>query len=397
MTSSFDTWCEDLFGSSLDQSYKIRYDMCDNTVTKTPCKKRKRVEEPDEEPGTAVDLKAKVLRVQCRKILLTYKTHLDKDEYTEWFHREKKPTSFLRLAHENGDEKHPYQHTHVLIHMKETPNWKKATCLDYKGIHPNLKKVASVTHWKNARKYLGKEDPENQDLLEEEEEELPTEVASRCENELEFLNEMMRQDRTNVKSAPSLLTIWRVAQRHKVVEKTVTATPKNTLYCAWQKEVLSQIMKDPTSPRTIKWIFDTQGNTGKTVFANHLSDFHGDKVLVLPNVSRMDSVAFILSKKLKAGWKGDTLVFDVARGTPMTTAAALSSLEQLKNGRLISEKYEPTEVEGLNLNHIVVLTNSPPPVGGDHISMDRWDDIHEISPDGTLVPHKPDEFMCFFE
>lgn len=67
--------------------------------------------------GENINMTAKRPRVTSHRLMLTYKTHLNKDDFIEWFRNnfDNYLTSkiFIRIAHEKGDT--GYNHTHVLI------------------------------------------------------------------------------------------------------------------------------------------------------------------------------------------------------------------------------------------------------------------------------------------
>jgi len=50
-----------------------------------------------------------------QKIMLTYKTQIDKTKLLEFFDKKSPGYTFCRIAHETGDKNHPYPHTHVVL------------------------------------------------------------------------------------------------------------------------------------------------------------------------------------------------------------------------------------------------------------------------------------------
>ena len=67
-------------------------------------------------------------KIANRRLLLTYKTHLDKDAWIEWLTTKTGLTpDFVRLAHETGDKTNPYNHTHCVIDFEKFS--KLSTCL----------------------------------------------------------------------------------------------------------------------------------------------------------------------------------------------------------------------------------------------------------------------------
>ena len=72
-------------------------------------------------------------RLSSKKIMLTYKTHLKKDEYLKWLRAKAPCTAWV--AHETGDKNHNYDHSHVLIEFDKRVNWVSERCLDFESIH----------------------------------------------------------------------------------------------------------------------------------------------------------------------------------------------------------------------------------------------------------------------
>jgi len=126
---------------------------------------------------TDLDTKAagdpKKWRLYAQKLMLTYKTHVDKDAMREMIEtKTKRPgLKFLRIAHETADSQNPYLHSHVLVDLEsrfQTTNCRFFDIIDEESgetIHPHIKIVGSYQHWENSKNYIAKEDPEHADLL----------------------------------------------------------------------------------------------------------------------------------------------------------------------------------------------------------------------------------------
>jgi len=102
-----------------------------------------------------------------QKVLFTYKTHIDKKKITEFFNGlNNGECKFIRAAHETGDENHNYDHTHILVDFGKKFQTKNVRLFDFEDIHPHINTMKTITHFKNARAYLAKEDIANADLKE---------------------------------------------------------------------------------------------------------------------------------------------------------------------------------------------------------------------------------------
>lgn len=111
------------------------------------------------------------------------------------------------------------------------------------------------------------------------------------------------------------------------------------------------------------------GNVGKSYFAKYLAVTHG--ALKLEPGKKMD-LAYIFAQK-----PAKIVIFDLSRTTapdPETRSSPLdviySLMESLKNGYLISTKYDSRAVM-FEVPHVVVFANFPP--DRTKMSDDRWD------------------------
>ena len=98
---------------------------------------------------------------QNRNLILTYKTHLNKALYKDWFKGVVKEYAaprtkilFLELAHETGDKHNPYLHTHVYFELSQPLISRRQRALDYDSIHPNWNYVTKKPHMLHCKKYL---------------------------------------------------------------------------------------------------------------------------------------------------------------------------------------------------------------------------------------------------
>ena len=100
-------------------------------------------------------------RFQNQKVLLTYKTHLDKDKFADFITKiAKGALKCIYIAHENGkdDPITPYEHTHAVINFGKSIQSRNANFLDFDEIHPHISIIKTPIQWKKACKYICKED-----------------------------------------------------------------------------------------------------------------------------------------------------------------------------------------------------------------------------------------------
>lgn len=118
----------------------------------------------------------------------------------------------------------------------------------------------------------------------------------------------------------------------------------------WQAHLLD-ILKETPSTRTIYWIWDRSGNTGKSWMTNYLAALHGATVL---STGKKADLAYIWANKLS-----NIAIFDLARTSEEYLTAVYSLAEDLKNGRVISTKYDSRQVL-FPVPHVVCFANFTP-------------------------------------
>jgi len=125
----------------------------------------------------------------------------------------------------------------------------------------------------------------------------------------------------------------------------------------WQSQLMNRLTQQPDN-RTIIWIEDTIGNTGKSELGEYMELTHGYQTL---KGGSYNDLAYIINKKAK-GW-----IFDYARCATNNQSATSDNrdvvsykmLEHLKDRKVFSCKYESRTVR-VKRGHVIVLSNHPP-------------------------------------
>lgn len=148
-----------------------------------------------------------------------------------------------------------------------------------------------------------------------------------------------------------------------------------TLY-SWQAEVV-RIITEPADDRTIHYIFDPTGNTGKSKLVKIL--IYKYKVNFLCQAATQDLLYLVAHSPPSHAY-----VVDCTRSKPKSVAYSdlYVAIEQLKNGVIMSTKYTPLTVLRTP-PHVIVFSNSFPKLG--LLSQDRWK-IWTIQ-NRTLIPY----------
>jgi len=136
----------------------------------------------------------------------------------------------------------------------------------------------------------------------------------------------------------------------------------------WQSRIINCLNTKPDN-RTINWIYDLEGNTGKTSIAKHLCIKYPGQVLYMSGKAsdiKYGVYQFVSNPKndLKI------CIFDF----PRTTEHYISydAIESVKNGIFYNTKYE-CEMCIFNPPHIWCMANFEPDY--DKLSDDRWNTI----------------------
>lgn len=302
-----------------------------------------------------------------QKVFLTYRTHINKEDYIRWVSTDQKFKSFkgkikfIRLAHETADPKNPYEHTHILMDFGKKFQSINCRIFDWPidNIHPNIKVVLSREHFDNAKAYLAKEDPENADLKVEKANFVAGILA--CNSKIEAFEKFC-------KNPNSAMGVSMIFDMKPPLRKVFTL---ETLF-GWQQMALNVMNSGEANDRTILWFYG-KGNIGKSKFAKHIkclniNDASHDWAL-MTRTSSGDNVANYMLYQQHTGWTGKGLILDIPRKGE--TSNLYSPMEEIKNGNMTNFKFKADEVE---LDHefpcIMVMANFPPAVL--KMSVDRW-------------------------
>lgn len=127
----------------------------------------------------------------------------------------------------------------------------------------------------------------------------------------------------------------------------------------WQADLVERLRREPDD-RSIVFIVDPTGNSGKTWFSQHIAKTF-DKVQILPPSKRND-MAYALDPTIR-------ILFLDAPRSKQGEYIQYDFLEDVKNGYVFSPKYE-SRVKTLKRVHVVVLMNEQPDM--EKLSQDRY-------------------------
>jgi len=307
-------------------------------------------------------------RLSVSRMLLTYRTHLDKELYKA-FASEKFNGSlkFIRLAHETGDEVVNYLHTHVVVELSKPCNFVSSRCLDYMEIHPHIRKLKNKKAFEDAKVYISKEDIENTDLKKDEES-LFTRV-SKCSTVQDALSKFA----ISPGDANGVVTMFNMKNGNLLSRYSYTPNMD------WQLRIIEEVNEVPDN-RTINWIFDKKGNSGKTALAKWLCIENPNRWFIAKDMGTSRDCATIVTSAISSGWEAWGVIIDLPRQTE-EHVRIYQYIEELKDGFVTSQKYCGRTVL-FDSPHVFVMANWLPQV--DCLSLDRWK-IREINSNKELV------------
>ena len=143
----------------------------------------------------------------------------------------------------------------------------------------------------------------------------------------------------------------------------------------WQEFVRKELLDKVADDRTVDWIIDPVGNTGKSSFARaYVSEVPTDGILMkIDNLDRMELTLIkkIENYRMKHYKDPKVIFFDFPRASdPSKIISATALMEDAKSGHLettFGGKHKEIEISDV---HIVVLSNNAPDLSV--LSVDRW-------------------------
>lgn len=293
-------------------------------------------------------------------VFLTYKTHLEKEEYYQWLDNLNKVDSIC-IAHETGKEG-DYKHTHVIVKFQKRIQKSSPRCFDYNEIHPNIVMVKGHKEFGDKWKYCNKEDKEPF-IIEGTRGKGIIDKIWEYDSSENCLKDMINEDTgLGLNMVPHILTVRKLKPR--IVIKT-------NLIHQWQKDLVSEL-EEEGNPRQVIWIVDLIGNTGKSRLGRYLMQTSKDWYMTASSSSNRD-MATIVSNALDSGWSGKGFIIDLPR-TCENWKCTYETIENIKNGLITATKYSG-KTEIFDNEKLLVFSNFWPDVS--KLSMDRWD-IREL-------------------
>lgn len=145
----------------------------------------------------------------------------------------------------------------------------------------------------------------------------------------------------------------------------------------WQKSVVDMVKCDPDD-RTIVWIYETEGNVGKTQLCKYLIHHHN----AVPIEGKKNDILYCAAE-----FDSECYLMDLERS--MEDYVSYAAIEKIKNGVYMCAKYESKPILR-NSPHIIIFANFKPDLSA--LSKDRWkvytikeNKLLSLNPSGTTI------------
>ena len=198
----------------------------------------------------------------------------------------------------------------------------------------------------------------------------------------ESISEICKSDLCHVfvtNRSKIMSTVADIESEQKIQQEKDKAFGSLLKFKDWQSKLMAMLEEDKGNDRNVFWIYESRGNVGKSYFCNQL------KKTQYKSVAYLDTSTI---KDLSLLYNGESIVLiDYARDDEKNVNYGI--LEKLKNGFLVSPKYE-TRLKMFKSPVICCFANFPPEV--QKLSMDRWK-IYRINFNNQLESKNVEDFM----
>jgi len=137
-------------------------------------------------------------------------------------------------------------------------------------------------------------------------------------------------------------------------------SPESHVLRDWQTELLEKLKHEPDK-RTVVFVVDYDGNSGKSWFCDYVESCMANVQIMCPG--KKSDMAYMLSENTR-------ILFIDAPRSKQGDFVQYDFLEDVKNGRIFSGKYESC-MKYLNRCHVVVMMNEQPDMT--KLSEDRYE------------------------
>lgn len=152
---------------------------------------------------------------------------------------------------------------------------------------------------------------------------------------------------------------------------------------------LLDLLSEKADNRTIVWLFEPEGNTGKTTIAQYLHRKFG---AILVGGKPADMKYAMARYRELVNMDPKIVIVDLPRVISRFSESTIVGIEDMKNGVFFSGKYESGMIDSKHSPHVVVISNHEPPVH--QFSKDRWKIVQIDTETFEPIFRKPEEFIA---
>ena len=139
---------------------------------------------------------------------------------------------------------------------------------------------------------------------------------------------------------------------------------KNFKLREWQAELVPLLTTTSVDRREIIYIYDSAGNTGKTILAEYLHIYHA--AIITGGKSKDMYYAISRWQEITSKFP-PVIIVDLCRSEHECDFAGI---ESIKNGLFFSGKYESAMLHSVRKPNVIIFSNFPPRTS--NLSSDRW-------------------------
>lgn len=309
-------------------------------------------------------------RYQGINLFITIKSHVSK-EYIEFIDKIYQIKEWI-YCHEtapdpDNGEKEEYVHSHIALKFYKKIDFRDSKKFDWKDengntLHPHMD---HIRRWPAAVIYCMKEGTyfSNFDLSTFEQ----GGMGKLVENIISQPNSIdaVKNHAKSLKDIVPIIALYN--QKGHIIDEEYRQELLDTKFFKWQ-EHLRSLLKEKPDDRTIHWIFDHEGNKGKTKFCNVLEEQEIHQCLVIAATGSLRDISDLIRNWMSAGNTPNIILIDLPR-TYEDRESIYTMIESIKNGRLTCTKYKGETLK-FRPPHVCVFSNWKP--NYEKCSKDRW-------------------------
>lgn len=317
-------------------------------------------------------VKGTPFRFTGKKMFITIKGH-QPQEYLDMIDNIYPIKKYI-FCHEKADETDPYLHSHIAIEFTKKIDFTNQRKLDYKGIHPNIQ---PIRQWEKSIKYCMKEGTYFTNIEERILNKINKDYEGRdIANKLERiwsapnLRDALTKNANDIKDIIPIIQTYNFCNQEDTIDPDCIADWKNFEMYPWQKTLFSYLTVTRPDNRSVMWIYDNAGESGKTAFATYYTDINHNESILINSVNEAKNINDIIRNWINKPCKRfpKVIFFNIPR-TDKKSDAIYTAIECIKDGKITCEKYKGETIR-LGRCHIVVMSNEPPEMS--KLTGGRW-------------------------